>query len=168
MNTARTTRPLLAATVMVLLAGASGCGMLQRPDARIVGASLQNVTATDATMRFEVEVDNPYAVGLPLRNFDYSLSSGGQKFLDGQTDVEGTVPAGARRSVGVPVRISFVELVTAVRGARPGATIPYDAELGLSVDAPVLGPLRLPMSRDGHLHIPTAQGLLDRLRDLAR
>ena len=152
----------------VLLAGASGCGMLQRPEARITGASLRDVTATDATMLFDVEVDNPYAVQLPLNDVDYSLASAGQKFLTGRAELDGAVPAGGSRTVGVPVRIRYVELIDAVKDARPGGTIPYDADLGLSVNVPALGPLRLPASRSGELRIPTAQGLLDRLRDLAR
>jgi len=165
----RATRIGVAGLVMTaLLGGAAGCGMFQRPDAKITGVQLQDVQPTHATMRFDVEVENPYAVPLPMSNVDYALSSEGQQFLAGRADVQGSVPAGGRKTLGVPVRINFVELVRAVSGARPGQTIPYAAELGLSVDVPALGPLRVPMTRQGELTIPTAADLLDRLRDLAR
>ena len=75
-------------------------------------------------MLFDVEVDNPYAVPLPMSNVDYALSSQGQQFLTGKGDVQGTVPAGGSKTLGVPVQISFLELINAVKGARPGVTIP--------------------------------------------
>lgn len=37
---------------------------------------------------------------------------------------------------------------------RPGALIPYHATLGLSVNAPVLGVLRLPLEKEGQLPVP--------------
>ena len=58
--------------------------------------------------------------------------------------------------------------INAVKGARPGSTIPYKADMGLSVDVPAWGPLRLPMSREGQLSIPSAPGLLDHLRDMVK
>ncbi|MGC9455211.1 MAG: LEA type 2 family protein [Phycisphaerae bacterium] len=154
--------------VAVLVSASAGCGMLEKPSARITGAQLQDVRATDATMLFDVEVTNLYAFSLPMSNVDYALSSRGQRFLTGQADIQGTIPAGGSKTLGVPVRISYVELVNAVEGARPGAKIPYTADLGLSMDGGVMGPLRVPVSKEGELAIPTTSGLLDRLRDIAQ
>ena len=165
----RTVTWFLAATVAAaLLASATGCSMIQKPSAHITGVKVRDVSVTDATMLFDVKVDNPYTVALPMSNVDYALSSQGQRFLAGKADVQGTVPAGASKTLGVPVRISYLELIKAVKGARPGATIPYKADIGLSVDVPALGPLRVPMSKDGELSIPSVPGLLDRLKDLAK
>ena len=160
-------RSLAFVPIALMLAALSGCGVVQEPDARITGVQLQDVRPTDATMLFDIEVENPNAFSLPLGNVDYALSSQGRRFLNGKADVQGTVPAAGRKSLGVPVRISFVELVETVSQARPGAEIPYTADLGLSVDLPALGPVRVPMSREGTLSIPSASGLLERLRELA-
>lgn len=161
-------RCLPGSAVAVLLSGAAGCGMLDRPSARITGVNVEKISLTDATMRFDVTVDNPYTVPLPISNVDYALSSGGRRFLDGEADVQGSVPAGGSKTLGVPVRISYLGLINAVKSARPGATIPYKADLGLSVDAPTWGRLRVPMSREGELSIPSAPSLLERLRDAVK
>jgi len=168
MNTYATNRCLAAIALGALLTGATGCGMMEKPSASITGVKLQNVKLTDATMLFDVKVDNPYTVPLPMSNVDYALSSQGQQFLAGKADVQGTVPAAGSKTLGVPVRISFLELINVVKGARPGATIPYRAEMGLSVDAPVLGRLRVPMSKEGELSIPTGRGLLEKAKDLLK
>ena len=159
---------LALAAMAGLLAGTAGCGMLEKPGAQITGVKIQDISVTDATMLLDVKVDNPYTVPLPMSDVDYALSSQGQKFLTGKADVAGTVPAGGSKTLGVPVRISYLELINAVKGARPGATIPYKADLGLSVDAPVWGAMRVPVSKEGQLSIPTAPGLLERLKDLAK
>ena len=168
MNGRGVSRCLGTVTALALLAAGTGCGILDKPSAHITGVKVQDVSLTNATMLFDVKVDNPYTVPLPMSNLDYALSSQGQRFLTGKADVQGTVPAGGSKTLGVPVRVSYLELINAVKGARPGATIPYKADMGLSVDVPALGPLRVPMSRDGELSIPSAPGLLERLKDLAK
>ncbi len=156
---------VVSAGILVL---AGGCGLAERPTVEIAGAKLQDVGLTNATMMFDVKVDNPYTVPLPMSNVDYALASQGQRFLTGKADVKGEVPAKGSKVLGVPVRISYVELMNAVKGAKPGSTIPYTADLGLSVDAPVLGTLRLPMSKEGQIAIPSTPGLLESVKSLAK
>jgi len=147
----------------ILLAGATGC---TTPTASITGMKLQGVSLTDATMLFDVKVDNPYMAPLPLGNLDYALTSRGQQFMTGQSAMQGVIPANESKTVGVPIKIDFKKLLGAVEGAKPGATIPYKADMGLSVDVPVLGAQRVPMSKEGKLDIPTPASLLDRLKDV--
>jgi len=156
----------LGVAVAALLCG--GCGMIEKPTAHITGASLQNVSLTEATLLVNVDVVNPYGAPLPLSNVDYALSSQGQPFMRGQADVAGTVPANSTKALTVPVRINYLELLKAVKSARPGTNVPYKADMGLSVDAPIWGKLRLPMSREGELAIPSSQDLLQRLGNLSR
>lgn len=168
MNCRRMNICLAAVFASGLLTGAAGCGLIGRPSAQVVGVKLQDVSLTSATMLFDVKVDNPYTVPLPMSNLDYALASKGQRFLTGKADIQGAVPAKGSKVLGVPVRISYAELINAVKGARPGSTIPYTADLGLSVDVPALGPLRLPMSKEGQLTIPSAASLLEQIRGLAK
>jgi LEA14-like dessication related protein len=168
MNDRIVSRCLPAVVAVSLLAGTTGCGITEKPRASITGMQVRNVGLTNATMLFDVKVDNPYTVSLPMSNVDYVLSSQGQQFLTGKADVQGAVPAGGSKTLGIPVRISYLGLINAVKGARPGATVPYKADMGLSVDVPILGTLRVPMSKEGSLSIPSAPGLLDKLKDLTK
>lgn len=165
MDNRMTSRYLTALSAAALLASTVGCDMIEKPSASIAGVSIEDVSLTDATMLFDVNVSNPYSVPLPLSNVDYALASQGQQFLTGKADVQGSVPAKGSKTLGVPVRINYLKLIEAVKGARPGAKIPYQADLGLSVDTPVMGAMRVPMSKEGELDIPTGSGLLDRLKD---
>jgi LEA14-like dessication related protein len=155
----------LTLALSALAAGVAGCGMTQRPTASVIRMNMQEVGLAHATMVFDIVVDNPYSVPLPLSNLDYALSSRGQQFLAGKADMQGEIPAQSSRPYAIPVRISYTELINALEEARPGATIPYKADMGLSVDLPVLGSSRLPMVHEGQITIPTTNSLMEHFRN---
>jgi LEA14-like dessication related protein len=155
-----------AVAATVILVSLTAC--TQRPTASITGVQMQDVKLTHATMVFAVKVDNPYMSPLPLSNLDYTLSSAGQQFMTGKADVQGSIPAQGSKVLPVPVQINYLELVNTVKDARPGKAIPYKADLGLSVTVPVYGNLRVPMSKEGTLEIPSGPGMLNRLEGLTR
>ena len=47
----------------------------------MMGLKFQDVKPDSATLLFDVEVNNPYAVDLPLTNISYALTSGTNTFL---------------------------------------------------------------------------------------
>jgi len=149
----------------LLLSNVGGCGLLEKPTARITHVALQDIGVSAATLVFDIDVANPYTVALPLSNVDYALSSRASRFLSGSADLQGTIPAGSSKTLTIPVGIDYRRLLSAVEGTRPGGTVPYTADLGLSVDTPVLGRLRIPMSREGELPIPSASELLEAIGD---
>jgi LEA14-like dessication related protein len=159
-------RPVVAGLFLVvaLVAGSvAGCSSVmqtlqdtfeQRPTAKVTATRLSDIDLRSVTMQFDIEVDNPYSFDLPLLNLDFGLSTNGQDFLDGTSEVGGTVPAQGKRTIALPVRVDLVGLIDTVKGLRPGQVIPYDAELGLKVEVTGMGPMRLPLQKSGELPIP--------------
>jgi LEA14-like dessication related protein len=142
----------------------AGCETMQqalernRPRARLTGLKFEDVKLDSATLLFDVEIENRYPVALPLTNFDYTLSSRAEKFLSGSANSQTTVPAKSKKIVSLPARIDYIGMLKALKGVRPGSRIPYAAELGLSVDTPALGLIRLPLKKEGELVLPTVSG----------
>ncbi len=139
----------------------SGCALLQsllgatpKPSASITGVRISDFSWNDLTLVFDLAVKNPYTVPLPLVNIDYSLASQAQPFLQGQAPLQGSIPAGESKTLALPAKIVFVDLLKALRGVSLGSTVPYKGTLGLSVNAPVLGTLRLPLEKEGQLPVP--------------
>ncbi|MCG3180227.1 MAG: hypothetical protein BIFFINMI_02585 [Phycisphaerae bacterium] len=150
----------LAACLTPALAGCDALGWLSKPSARITGLHFQSIDLSAATMLFDVEVTNPYAVNLPLVNMDYGLASNSTKFLTGATTLQGTsVPARGATTVPIPVKVTYLDALKALADVRLGQVVPFQAELGLSVDAPGVGTLRLPLTEDGQLPIPAPPGV---------
>ena len=144
-----------------MIAMGSGCATLQntlnirKPNASLQGLKFEEITLKSATMLFEVEVENPYPVALPLVNVDYNLASRAKQFLSGKADLQSTIAPHSKESVSLPARISYSDLLQAFKGIKPGSVIPYSADMGLSVDTPALGLMRLPIKKEGELSVLT-------------
>lgn len=159
-NTIRT----LSCVVFLSLvcSGLGGCGALDafsKPTADIVGVRLKDIDLRSAMFVFDIKIGNPYSVPLPLADIDYSLASEGTAFLAGKSALQGTIPAAGSRTVPLPLRVEFLELLKVLKGVRPGSVVPYAAEMGLSVDAPVVGRQRLPLRKKGKLPVPAPPGV---------
>jgi len=148
-------------SVGALLALLAGCTTveerleLRKPTARLVAVRFQEATPHSATLVFDVEIENHYPLTVPLLGFKYSLSSGGQLFLSGSSEVRINLPADSRRTVALPAQIDYLEALKILGNVKPGATIAYVAELDLRADTPRLGPILLPLTRSGQLTLPT-------------
>ncbi|HUW20384.1 MAG TPA: LEA type 2 family protein [Sedimentisphaerales bacterium] len=144
---------------------ASGCETMQqaldvpKPRAQMTGLKFDNITVDSATLLFDVEVENPYPVALPLVNVDYGLTSRSKSLFAGKADLQTTVPAESKKSVSLPATINYMDLIEAFKGIRPGSKIPYQADLGLSVNTPALGVIRLPLKKQGELSVPAVPKL---------
>ena len=147
-------------TMVFLFVFWAGCGTVQealkvkKPSANLKGLKFEDITLESATLLFDVEVENPYPVVLPLLNMDYALASGANKLLSGQADIQTTIPAKDKLVVSLPAKVRYIDLVKAFKDIRPGSKIPYRADLALSLDTPALGPIRLPLDKTGELAVP--------------
>jgi len=139
---------------------ASGCETIQqaldvkKPSAHLKGLKLEDITLQSATLLFDVEVENPYPVALPLLNMDYALVSNANQLFTGEADIQTTIPAKDKKTVSLPAKVKYMDLVRAFKGIRPGSKIPYKADLGLSVETPGSASLRLPLDKTGELAVP--------------
>ncbi len=118
-------------------------------DVRLSGLSLQSVT-----LQLDLDVSNPYDVALPLAALDWTLGSGGTRLLDGQAAPGAPVPARGVLRVPLSVAVPFDGLLALLPDLRPGVVVPWEAQVGLSVDAPLVGRLRLPVTARGELPVP--------------
>jgi len=126
-----------------------------KPTARIVDLKFQDVQLDYVTLRFEIEVDNPYPVALPLERLNYSLTSGGYTFLTATAAHSVTIAPNSKELVSLPDEVIYSRLLRSLNG-KPGSTIPYRAEFQLWVEAPDLGPIKLLSRYEGLLSLPEA------------
>ncbi|HPS54285.1 MAG TPA: LEA type 2 family protein [Sedimentisphaerales bacterium] len=136
----------------------SGCETMDRlgvakPTAQIKTLEFEDVKLNSATLLFGIEVDNPYSLALPLTNLDYKLSSGGSQFLDGDAELQTIIPAKSKKTVSLPVNINYLDMLKTLKGIS-SAKIPYKADIGLHVETPVLGEIRLPIKKEGEIVLP--------------
>lgn len=124
------------------------------PTAKVDGVGLSGLSLQAVVLDFDIAILNPYSFDLPMLGFDFGLSTGGQPFLNGDLESAWSIPANGSRLVKLPVSVDLLGLVQTVTSLRPGNVVPYDAEIGLKLDVPGAGPLRVPVRTQGKLPIP--------------
>lgn len=146
--------------VAVLLAfSTTGCDAVNdllggRPSASVERVGFSEVGTGAMTMTFDLRIDNPYAVPLPLVDLAYGLNSRGNTVLEGTAPVAGSVPARGSRTITLPARVVYADALRVLSGVKLGDVVPYEAMMNLSVDAPAAGRLSLPISKKGEMPIP--------------
>lgn len=156
---------ILVISLALLTWGLFGCSALSdfttaRPELALKAVTFGGIDLQTATLLFDVEVDNPYSVGLPLLNLDYTLKSGNTPLFSGIADIQTIVPARQKQTVTLPVTLSYTDVMnafTSLKDVRPGSLIPYDATVAIVSDAPILGKLRIPIQQSGDLKVPALQ-----------
>lgn len=151
-------RNLIVGVAALLL---TGCDTVQdylsnadKPTARIQGVQLHGLDLSSVTLRFDVEITNPYGVALPLVSMSYGLASSGVNFLTGSADAQGSVPARGAKVFPLDAKVTFAGLLQVLQSVRPGQVVPYEADLKLIVDASAIGQITLPLRKSGTLPIP--------------
>lgn len=152
-------RWLVYAGLIVALGTLSGCAAVKQmagyPSARVHGVEMRDVGLTSLTLQFDVEVTNPYSVALPVIGLEYVLTSRGSQFLEGEIGADVSIPAGGAEVLPMPLKIPFLELYKVIGDVKEKGTLPYEADLALKVEAPLVGLVRLPMAREGELALPS-------------
>ena len=126
-----------------------------RPSAKVVSTSIDGLDLNGLNLNFGVEIQNPYSTNIPLTQLSYALATEGTPFLSGQlADKPGSIPALGSTVVQVPVRINFQKAMQMVSSIQPGKSVPYQADLTISVDALGLGNVDIPLRQSGQIPVP--------------
>ena len=142
----------------LLLVVSSGCSALQgslKPKAKLTNVHFDEFKGGALGLIFDVEIKNPYPVGVPLTGLAYSLSSDDKEFIAGSSEPDTVIPAGSEMEVALPVKVEYRQMWQALKGIRPGAVIPYNAELVLSMDTETFNTINLPLKKKGEIELPT-------------
>ena len=125
----------------------------REPAARLEAMRFGGVELDYATVLFDVEIDNPYPVSLPVPRLRYALISEGHTFLTA-TVLDGiTVPPNTKKVLTLPDQVTYARLLRALK-SKPGSTIPFMAELTLSLDTPGSGWIDSHTENEGRIVLP--------------
>ncbi|MCG8056493.1 MAG: LEA type 2 family protein [Candidatus Thiodiazotropha endolucinida] len=140
-----------------------GCSSLQQaeqlmngiqPTGEVKGVKLSGLDLRGIDLLFDVEVDNPNPVVISLDGLDYDLKLLNRSFLKGQQSMGMSLAADGKSQVKLPVRMEFERLLEHYSELSKRDDVPYQLDLGLGIDVPLLGRVRLPMSYQGRLPVP--------------
>ena len=120
---------------------------IKKPTAEISGITLQNLSIEDADLLFDIKIKNPNPVGVKFAGFDYDLILAENSFLKGDDNSKLDIEANGTGSIQFPLTLNFSDLYATYKNLKDQDEIDYTLNLGLEVDLPVLGTVRIPISK---------------------
>ncbi|MBL4702748.1 MAG: LEA type 2 family protein [Phycisphaeraceae bacterium] len=151
----------MASILILCMLTLTGCQTMQdllqampKPTAEIQSLSLGNINLKNSTVNIAIKVNNPYSVSIPNLNLDYALKTQGIDFISGMVSSDTAIQARQSSTINIPVKVSYASLLKLAQTVRPGQVIAYDAHVKLSTHVPGVGPLSLPMHKQGQLPVP--------------
>lgn len=150
--------PLAKLTLFaVLLLGMSGCSTInqltnmQKPEASVKKVSITGLSFDAVDLLFDIDVRNPNALGIKLNSFDYELQMNENSFLSGLNDSGLEIAANGQKTVQLPLTLKFADLYNMFSSLKDQDSSVYELQAGFAFDVPVLGAVRIPVSKSGSI-----------------
>ncbi|MES9854579.1 MAG: LEA type 2 family protein [Candidatus Thiodiazotropha sp. L084R] len=156
-------RQSISLVFLVTLLMFQGCSTLeqagtiisgQQPTAQVKDVKLSGLDLNGIDLIFNLQVDNPNPVKIVLDHLDYDLKLSDRSFLKGEQGMGMNLVANGASQVKLPVRMEFQQLLKQYGQLKNQDEVPYQIDLGLGFDVPLLGRIRLPVNYEGRLPIP--------------
>ncbi len=145
---------LLILPLFFILSCQEALHLLQQVKVKTPKASVENVKLTDlslskADLLFDIAVENPNPLGIHLSGMDYNLLIAGASFIKGQKQDKLDIKANGKARVSIPLSLTYSEIHKAVKSFADLDTVPYQLKLKIGVNLPVLGDIKIPVSKTG-------------------
>jgi LEA14-like dessication related protein len=148
---------LLLPLILVLALSISSCSVFQgfvnervkEPQVDFVGAKIAGLSFSGVDLLFDLKIKNPNKIGVKLAGLDYDLLLDGSSFLTGNQTRSIEIPSFGEEVIQLPVNLSFFDIYKTFQNLRDQGLSNYQIKCGFSFDLPVLGAIRIPVSKSG-------------------
>ncbi|NQT23784.1 LEA type 2 family protein [candidate division KSB1 bacterium] len=140
--------------VICLLAGCSVLQELvqiQKPRVSVSDAKLTGLNFDGVDLLLTFQIDNPNSLGVTANGFDYDFKLNGNSFVQGKEIQTVSVPANGTGQIDLPISILFKDIYQAVNSLKNQDSTEYEISAGFNFNLPVLGPIRVPVTKKGSL-----------------
>ena len=124
------------------------------PKGRVLDVRVQEAQPDFATLRFDVEVENPVERDVWLVGFRYGLLTGSGAFLSGAPTDAIVVTAQTADQFSLSDEVAYERLLRAL-DATAGSDVPFRLEMGLMAEVDESTVVRVPLEFDGFLSLPS-------------
>jgi LEA14-like dessication related protein len=124
---------------------------IQKPVVKVTNTRLSGLSFDQADLLFDIEINNPNAVGVSLAGFDYDLLLNKQSFLKGDQKKTMEIKAQGKATIQLPITLNFMNMYKTYQSLKNEDEVGYTLKTGFSFDLPVLGPVRVPVSTSGQV-----------------
>jgi LEA14-like dessication related protein len=121
----------------------------QKPLVSFQGVHLDKISFQSVDLLFDLKIDNPNAFGVSLAGFDYEFFINQNRFLKGVQDEKQSIAANTSSTVQFPLGLDFADLYNTFNDLKNTDRTTYQINLGFSFDVPIIGVIKVPVSKAG-------------------
>ncbi|GLT84623.1 hypothetical protein SLE2022_028440 [Rubroshorea leprosula] len=132
---------------------------IKKPEATLTDVNMKKFSREGVELNAKVSVNNPYGHPLPICEVSYELKSVGRAIASGNMPDPGSLKASDTTMLEVPVKVPYSILVSLARDIGADWDIDYELEVALTIDLPIIGDLKIPLSTKGEIKLPTLSDL---------
>jgi LEA14-like dessication related protein len=115
---------------------------------------LTGLSFDKANFLFDLKIQNPNSLGVKLAGFGYDLSINGSSFLKGRENKELNIQAQGETIFQIPLTLSYSHLYQVFQTLLQQDSATYHLKCDLSFELPGLGPVQIPVSKQGDFPLP--------------
>ena len=124
---------------------------IQKPTVSFTNAKLTALSFDQADLLFDIKINNPNNAGITLAGFDYDFIINQNSFLSGNRNEQVSIVANGENTIQLPVELKFVDIYNTFAGIQKNDSSVYEIKCGLKFNLPVLGDIRIPITKSGTL-----------------
>jgi LEA14-like dessication related protein len=149
---------LFSAAVLMLFLSCSALDAVmkdtvQKPRVSFRSAELTGLTFAEADLLFVLEIENPNSFGVHMAGFDYDFRIDEATFVSGVSEDRLEIDAGGSSMVELPVNVAYSDLFSSFSSLIDKDESTYQIACGFTFELPVLGRIRIPVSREGEIPV---------------
>ncbi|MCB9509983.1 MAG: LEA type 2 family protein [Deferribacteres bacterium] len=142
---------LLSLPLFMSCAGLKDLKAPSKPNVSFQGVKLAGLSLDSVDLLFDLRIDNPNAFGVSLAGFDYDMQLNQNSFLSGLQNDKQSIPANGSNTVQLPLTLTFSKIYQTFQSLNDADSTDYRLDLGFSFDLPILGVVKVPVSKAGRL-----------------
>ncbi|MGD8783065.1 MAG: LEA type 2 family protein [Thioalkalispiraceae bacterium] len=132
----------------LLVLSACKLATIENPQVKVTQSRFHSVSLTQGRLDNQLSITNPNVFKLPIENISYTLYLNDKKFVSGTTQHSLKIPAGASRSIDLPLTIRYEKLVTGLGSLFRDKTIQF--QLSGEID---FGLIKVPYQKSGEFSV---------------
>lgn len=142
----RSSRRLAIMGLMLALAGCASLSenLISTPDVQLRDVKVVGLGFNNQTFLLSFDIHNPNPFPLPVNHVSYGLRLDGQRFANGKTTSDISVPASGDARFAISVELDLLttapQLLSIVRDGTRGE-VPYQLDGQLGIDIPLTPPV---------------------------
>lgn len=122
---------------------------VKEPEVDVIDAKIAGLSFSGIDLIFDLKVKNPNKIGIKLAGFDYDLLLNGNSFLTGNQTRGIEIPSLGEEVIQLPVNLNFLDIYKTFQNLWDQGLSNYQMKFGFSFEMPVLGAIRIPVSKSG-------------------